>query len=435
MAYGGQKRDLSAFLGGGAHRDPSDAIPDKETLQKAVLQWCADKNVQSVQDEKQADSFIKENWQRCVWEVEKKLKCQKVGLGLCKKFIKQVMKEYMTCDYEVIDVNKEEPCSGCGRKEVTLLEDGSNAHECVWMCEALSKLENDITLKRHKICGKAYCTRCSPQQPGWDHNIHPFYCPSCNNEAAIAESERLLSEQKEEDLVPRDGPKQQTKKMSLQTNDTFHFLTTEISQKEVREMCGLKASETPTSAHFKRCGIVITDDNGIPRVVKFKKAKPVPERTAHMKILAIYATQYPKFYKAWHNQKVPVIHVKERIKELLTDAKNMKEKVKPILQKLQRDEEALKKLSKEEQKKKRSEQQKAPVKYKELEDMKNKLERARELTRAAKKELEASDVISVQQELDKWYTFLECADLSDSDCSDDSGSEDENQLVHMEDNS
>ena len=434
MAYGGRKRDLNELLGGNAHRDPSDAIPDKETLQKAVLQWCADKNVQSAEDEKQADSFIKENWQRCVWDVEKKLKCQKVGLGLCRNFIKQVIKEYMTCEYEVVDVNKEEPCCGCGRKEVTLLEDGSNAHECVWMCEALSKLENDITLKRHKICGKAYCTGCSPQQPGWDHNIHPFYCPSCNNEAAIAESERLLSEQKEEDLVPRDGPKEKTKTITTTTNDTFHYLTTEISQKDVREMCGLKTSVIPSREHYKRCGIVIVDDNGIPRVVKFRKAKPAPENTVHMKILAIFATQYPKFYKAWHNAKVPVRDVKERIKELLTDAKNLKEKVKPILQQLQREEEALKKLSKEEQKKKRIDLQK--VKYKELEDMKNKLERARELTRAAKKELETSDVQCVEQELGKWYSFLECGDLSDSDCSDDSGSEDdENVLAHMEDNS
>ena len=190
----------------------------------------------------------------------------------------------------------------------------------------------------------------------------------------------------------------------------------------------------PSREHYKRCGIVIVDDNGIPRVVKFRKAKPAPENTVHMKILAIFATQYPKFYKAWHNAKVPVRDVKERIKELLTDAKNLKEKVKPILQQLQHEEEALQKLSKEEQKKKRIDLQK--VKYKELEDMKNKLERARELTRAAKKELETSDVQCVEQELGKWYSFLECGDLSDSDCSDDSGSEDdENVLAHMEDNS
>ena len=428
MAYGGGKRNLSAFMGEDAQRDPSDAIPDKETLQKAVLQWCAKNKVESVEDEQKADNFVRSNWERCMINVEKTLKCQKIGLGLSKKFIQLVMKEYMTCDYVTVDVDKQEPCSGCGRKEVTLLEDGSNAHECVWMCEGVKQATNTKLLI---LCQLPYCTDCSKQKPGWDHNTDAFYCPLCNNEDSIAESARLVSLQKEEALVPQDGPKEQTKKLRNATEwDAFKFMTSEISQKTVREMCGLKANVVPTQADYKRCAMVYQDQNGIPRIVKFKKAKPVPERIVHMRILDEYK-KMSKFYTAWHNSKVHVKDVKERIKQLLNDAKKMKATVQPILQKLQSEEEALKKLPKEQQKKKLSEQQK---KYKELEDMKNKLERARELTRAASKQLEASELDSVEKELGKWYDFFKCGEIPDSDCSDDSGSEDENENTHMEDN-
>jgi leucyl aminopeptidase len=123
--------------------------------------------------------------------------------------------------------------------------------------------------------------------------------------------------------------------------------------------------------------------------------------------------------------------VKERIRTLLIDAKNRKKEVQPILQKLQSEKEALKKLPKDQQKKN---EQKAPVKYKELEDMKNKLERARELTRAAAKKLITSELQSVEQELKKFYDFFECGEIPDSDCSDDSGSENEDQYKDMEEN-
>jgi len=427
MAAGG-KRNLSAFVGGDAQRDPSDAIPDKETLQKAVLEWCKNNKVQSVEDEKQADNFVKANWETCLMTVEQKLKCQKVGLGLCKDFIRLVMKEYMTCDYVTVDVDKPEPCTGCGKKEVTLLEDGSNANECIWMCEGVKQATNTKLLI---LCQLPYCTTCSKQKPGWDYNTDAFYCALCNNESSIAESTRLVSLQKEAALVPQDGPKEQTKKLRNKTEwEAFKFMTSEISQKTVREMCGLKAGVVPTKEDYKRCAMVYQDENGIPRIVKFKTAKPVPERIVHIRILDEYK-RMPKFYKAWHNVKVHVKDVKERIRKLLIDAKNMKKEVQPILQKLITEEEAFKKLPKDQQKKK---EQKAPVKYKELDDMKDKLERARELTRAAAKQLTTSELQSVEQELKKFYDFFQCGEIPDSDCSDDEGSENPDDLSHMEEN-
>ncbi len=428
MAAGG-KRNLSAFVGGDAQRDPSDAIPDKETLQKAVLRWCTKKKAPSVPSEKEAEKFIKLHWEACLAYIEDKLKCEEVGLGLCKPFIRLVIKEYMMCDYVTVDVDKPEPCKGCGKEEVTLKDDGSNANECIWMCDGVQQAKENKELI--VMCQAPYCTTCSKQKEGWDYKEHPFFCPSCNNETSIAESERLLSLQKEEPLVPQDGPKEQTKKLRNKTEwEPYKFLTSEISQKTVREMCGLKAGVVPTKADYRRCAMVYQDEHGIPKIVKFKTAKPVPERIVHIRILDEYK-RMPKFYKAWHNIKVHVKDVLERIKKLLIDAKNMKKEVQPILQKLIAEEEAFKELPKDQKKKK---EQKAPVKYKELEDMKDKLERARELSRAAAKQLNTSELQFVEQQLQKFYDFFQCAEIPDSDCSDDSGPEDENQNILMEDN-
>jgi len=428
MAAGG-KRNLSAFLGEDALRDPSDTIPDKARLQKAVLRWCKKKEAPSVQSEKEAERFIKLHWEACLAYIEKKLQCEEVGLGLCKSFIKLVIKEYMMCDYVTVDVEKPEPCIGCGKEEVTLKDDGSNANECIWMCDGVQQAKDNKELI--VMCQAPYCTTCSKQKEGWDHKEDPFFCPSCNNETSIAESERLLSLQKEEPLVPQDGPKEPTKKLRNKTDwDPVNHLTTEITQKQVREMCGLKDSVIPTKEHYQRCCKVYQNVNGIPQIVQFREAKPVPERTVHILILDEYK-RMPNFYKAWHNVKVRVEDVKERIRTLLIDAKNRKKEVQPILQKLQSEKEALKKLPKDQQKKN---EQKAPVKYKELEDMKNKLERARELTRAAAKKLITSELQSVEQELKKFYDFFECGEIPDSDCSDDSGSENEDQYKDMEEN-
>jgi hypothetical protein len=431
MSYGGGSKPR-ALPSGAAWRDPSDAIPDKQNLQNAVLQWCADKKIQVVGDERKIDTFVKQHWEQCMTDVEKGLKFQKIGLGMTRNFIMLVMKEFLTCDYVSVDVNEPEPCVKCGRPEQELLKDGSNAHLCVWMCEGVKEeTKRDKNAPKRIIpCQRAMCGYCSKQKEGWNHESDRFFCDLCNNEACIAETERLLSLQKEEPLVPQDGPKQQTKKLARTDLEAFKFMTTEISQKTVREMCGLKQSVIPTKADYMRCGMVYQDENGIPRIVRFKKAKPLPEPTVRMKLLPSYAQDFPKFYKCWHNQIVKVADVKERITDLLNGVRKLKTPVQQILKQLQEAETALQKLSKEEQSKKR----KAEEKYPEFESMKKNLERVRELLRASKNHIGKVEHALVEKELQKWYDFLGCGEISDSDCSDDSGVEDEYELIHMEDN-
>jgi len=149
-----------------------------------------------------------------------------------------------------------------------------------------------------------------------------------------------------------------------------------------------------------------------------------------MKLLPSYAQDFPKFYKCWHNQIVKVADVKERITDLLNGVRKLKTPVQQILKQLQEAETALQKLSKEEQSKKR----KAEEKYPEFESMKKNLERVRELLRASKNHIGKVEHALVEKELQKWYDFLGCGEISDSDCSDDSGVEDEYELIHMEDN-
>jgi hypothetical protein len=444
---------------------PRNWVPDEQAISNAVIKWCSESKdkPQNIKKQYVVKNWVFNNVERATREIEEDMNMEMVGLDYSRELIKQLMIEYWVCGFKTIDVNKPEPCAYCGAPEIDMDEDGKNAKQCVWECEAVipipKKNEEDLKeLRFVRTCKTpACCYKCSGLPESWNWETDPFYCKGCNRPEIIEKSDKIKAEQEivdmytpPEDEDVEDGPVFSKEKKPVEGVRVAHAMGgggKSITQKKAREMLGMK-SGVPSYDGLDLCANPTKDMCGHLEAPPLLKARKPPPPQVFARFLEEY--QEHEIATKWHETHVLVKDVKSEMTRLYIDTKKMMDKGQVALDKIKE------KMMKEEKDYDADEVNRKPNPndpnrrkylkirlaiiekevgkdhpdaYESLKKIESNLSMIRELLRIVKNKLAKDNFQAMEKKCQEFWDKCDCSDIEDdedlSSGSDSSGDEKE----------